>query len=222
MSASVEPDKGALGFLRYHWFDVGIILSGVVGAYVLLAKLPVLVLLLWAALGATFIHQAEEYRYPGYFPGVINSIMFSSKKPDRYPLNANTALVVNLPVGWLAYFFAAAFNVGAMWLGIAVMLAALGQFILHGFAFNIRGKMLYNPGMITSIVLYLPIAAYYFYLVITEGAASVQDWILGVVLAVALAYLGIFKVIDWMKDENTPYVFPARFLMPAKKSERLI
>lgn len=212
------PNKGPAGFLRYHWFDVGIVLAACVGVYLIMVRpASQIVLLLWAALAATFIHQFEEYRYPGYFPGMFNSVFFSSKKPDRYPLNANSALVVNLTVGWFAYFLAAAFNLSALWLGIAMMFAAFGQFIIHGLVFNIQGRMHYNPGMVTSIILYVPLAAYFFYLVITTRAASSLDWILGVLMGVALAYFGILKSVDWMKDENTPYVFPARFLMPAKQ-----
>ncbi|MGI0090277.1 MAG: HXXEE domain-containing protein, partial [Nitrososphaerales archaeon] len=131
--------------------------------------------------------------------------------------SAPIALIVNLIVGWLAYFLAAVFNLGALWLGIAVMFASFGNFVIHTFVFNIRGKMTYNPGMVTGIILCLPISAYFFYLVISTDAASPLDWILGVLLGVAFAYFGIFKVIDWLKDENTPYVFPARFLMPARR-----
>jgi hypothetical protein len=34
-------------------------------------------------------------------------------------------------------------------------------------------------------------------------------------LGAALNYLGIHKLIDWLKDEKTAYVFPMRFLPPA-------
>jgi hypothetical protein len=53
----------------------------------------------WLSLISLFLHQAEEYRYPGYFPGMVNLVMFASPQPDRYPLNTNTALIVNVVIG---------------------------------------------------------------------------------------------------------------------------
>jgi len=91
----------AMNFMRLHWFDVGLGLAFLTGGIVLLNKLNPLSLLLWGSLVSLFLHQFEEYRYPGYFPGMMNTVLFSSKHPDRYPLNTNTALIVNVYVGWL-------------------------------------------------------------------------------------------------------------------------
>jgi len=52
--------------------------------------------------------------------------------------------------------------------------------------------------------------------VIQHQAASPIDWIVGVVLGVVLNIAGIVKTIDWLKDEETPYRFPARVLMPGR------
>ncbi|WP_262696795.1 hypothetical protein [Pelobium manganitolerans] len=40
---------------------------------------------------------------------------------------------------------------------------------------------------------------------------NLSDWLLGVVLGLALNYLGIIKTIVWMVDEQTDYVFDDRF-----------
>jgi Protein of unknown function with HXXEE motif len=162
------------------------------------------------------LHQFEEYRYPGYFPGMMNTVMFSSKKPDRYPLNTNIAFIINVFVGWFTYFLAAVFGERVLWLGIATILVSVGNFIAHTFLFNIKGKTFYNPGMLTAIVLFLPIAAYFGYLLIQGNLATPIDWIVGVVLGILLNFIGILKLIDWLKDENTEYIFPERFLLPAK------
>jgi hypothetical protein len=203
-----------MNFMRLHWFDAGIALAVVVGVLLLATHPTGLTLLLWLSLITLFLHQFEEYRYPGYFPGMMNKVMFASKQPDRYPLNANTALVVNLMIGWLFYVLAAVFNESAIWLGIATMLVSAGNFIAHTFLFNIKGRTFYNPGMLTAIVLFLPMSVYFFLFVINNNAASLPDWIIGILLGIALNVIGILKMIDWMKDEKTPYVFPARFLIP--------
>ncbi len=203
-----------MNFLRLHWFDLGIVLAVIVGGLVLITHPTGIALLLWLSLITLFLHQFEEYRYPGYFPGMMNAVMFSSRQPDRYPLNPQTALIVNVIVGWLFYFLAAVLNEKAIWLGIATVLVSVGNFIAHTFLFNIKGKTFYNPGMLTAVVLFMPLAIYFFSSVIQNSTSSLLDWVIGIVLGIALNVVGILKMIDWMKDENTHYIFPARFLIP--------
>ena len=210
-----------MNFIRLHWFDLGIAFALITGGALLLNRLNPLSLLLWISLISLFLHQFEEYRYPGYFPGMMNTVMFSSKQPDRYPLNANTAFIINVFVGWLSYFLAAAFGEKVLWLGIATILVSFGNFIAHTFLFNIKGKTLYNPGMLTAIVFFLPIATYFGYLLIQSNLATLMDWTVGIILGVALNFIGILKLIDWLKDENTEYIFPRRSLLPAKYEKSL-
>lgn len=203
-----------MNFIRQHWFDLGLALALVVGVYLMSAARSQISWLLWINLVSLFLHQFEEYRYPGYFPGMMNSVMFSSDQPDRYPLNTNTALIINVIVGWLFYFLAAVFGEKALWLGIATMLVSAGNFMAHTFLFNIKGKSRYNPGMLTADILFLPIAVYFFILVFKGNIATSFDWIMGIGLGIALNYFGILKLIQLLKDKRTAYIFPRRFLPP--------
>ena len=210
-----------MNWLRMHWYDIGLFLAIGVGAWLMLNHLSPMATLLWISLITLFLHQFEEYRYPGYFPGMVNTVLFHSQIPDRYPLNSNTALIVNVVVGWGAYALAAVFAGSAIWLGIAPIPVSLGNFIEHTFLFNIIGKTRYNPGMATAILLFLPVALYFFYLVLQGHLATPFDWGLGIVLGIALNYLGIIKLIDWLKDERSPYIFPPRSMIPdSRKAAR--
>lgn len=177
-----------------------------------MTPLTPLAFLLWANLISLFLHQSEEYRYPGYFPGMVNSVMFASQQPDRYPLNTNTALIVNVVIGWLTYFLAGVFAEKAIWLGIATTLISAGNFIAHTLLFNMKAKTRYNPGMLTANLLFLPIAVSFFVLVINSGLATSLDWAIGIPLGIALNYLGILKLIDLLKDKKTSYIFPQKFI----------
>ena len=203
-----------MSFLRLHWFDVGIGLAAVTGILLLVIHPVGLGLLLWISLITLFVHQFEEYRYPGYFPGMMNTVMFASERPDRYPLNPQTSLIINVIVGWLAYFLAALFYRHAIWLAIATLLVSVGNIIAHTLLFNLKGKTLYNPGMLTAVVLFLPLSIYCFSWIIGHHAATAIDWIVGIALGVAMNYIGVLKLIDWLKDADTAYVFPPRFLPP--------
>ena len=208
-----------MNFLRKHWFDLGIPLAVVTGGYAWFSHAAGVSLLLWLSLIFLFLHQFEEYRFPGYFPGMVNLALFQSAKPDRYPLNAQTSLVVNVGVGWLVYLLAALCGPRAIWLGIAIQVVNAGNCIAHIILFNLRLKSRYNPGMATAIVLLLPIVVLFFAAIIREHLTTPLDWALGLLLGVALNWIGILKMIDWMKDENTLYPFPARCLMPRKSDE---
>ncbi len=86
----------------------------------------------------------------------MNTVMFASLQPDRYPLKPHIVLIINVRVGWLFYIPAATFAEKAIWLGIATILVSAGNFTAHTFLFNIKGKTRYNPGMLTADLLLLP------------------------------------------------------------------
>lgn len=197
-----------MNFLRRHWFDIGVGLAVLAGLFLLLHPVnSTLALVLWLNLIALFLHQFEEYRFPGHFPTMMNRVMFSSAAPDRFPLNANTALIINVTVGWLSYLLAALFGTKLLWLGIATILVSLGNFIAHTLLFNIKGKTHYSPGMISADVFFLPITLWFILLLVRGNLATPLDWALGLLLGALLNYVGIFKLIDWLKNKETPYLF---------------
>ena len=211
-----EKKQQALNFLRFNWFSLlpALVISLLSG---LLFTQPLgMELLLWLSLGSLFLHQMEEWGYPGYFPGMLNTALFSSDIPDRYPLNANSGMIVNVFFGWGSYVLAALFWRQAFWLVFATMMVSIGNIVAHTLIFNIKGKTLYNPGLITSWLCFAPIVYFFFDTVMVDHLATPLDWTIGLVLGVALNYFCIYKMILWLADRNTPYVFPKRFLMPNK------
>ena len=203
-----------MNFLRYHWFDLAFALVLVLAIGLYAFQPTSMALLLWLSLGSLFLHQIEEWRFPGYFPGMVNKAMFASQAPDRYPLNANSGMVVNVVLGWGSYLLAALFWQQAIWLAIATMMVSLGNIVAHTIIFNVKGKTLYNPGLLTSWLCFVPVVYVFIDLAIQNNLASSTDWAIGVVLGVLLNYFGVYKLILWMADPNTPYVFPARFWKP--------
>lgn len=200
-----------VNYFRYHWFDLALILAVILGASLFLIRPTGMTLLLWLSLGSLFLHQVEEWRYPGYFPGMVNKAMFNSDIPDRFPLNANSGMLINVVLGWGGYLLAALFWRQAIWLAIATILVSTGNIFAHTIIFNIKGKTFYNPGLVTSWLLFAPIVYFFFDLVISYQLASTSDWVIGVALGVTLNYFGVYKMVVWLADRNTLYVFPKRF-----------
>ena len=137
-----------MNFLRKHWFDlagIGVILAA---AYLILAwqELSTYRQIMWVSLITLFLHEIEEYRVIGTFPGMFNKVMFKSDIPDRYPINMNTSLVVNVPIAWSIYLLAALVGENAVWLGMASLLISVGNIVIHVFILNIKVKRLFKRG----------------------------------------------------------------------------
>ncbi len=130
---------------------------------------------------------------------MMNKIVFQSDLPDRYPLYTNTALIVNVIVGWMCYFLAAFFGEKAIWLGLATILVSAGNFIAHTFLFNIKGKTFYNAGMITSWIFLAPCVFYFFHIVYADNLITTADYLAGIPLGIALNVIGVLKLINWVK-----------------------
>ncbi|MEM9324369.1 MAG: HXXEE domain-containing protein [Bacteroidota bacterium] len=202
-----------MDFLRKHWYDVAGLLAILSAIYLWysFSDLTSYGVIMWLSLISLFLHQLEEYRVVGTFPGMANKVLFRSSQPDRYPLNSHTALLVNVVTGWLTYGLAVFFGEVTVWLGIATMIISAGNFLAHTFLFNIRGKTFFNAGMATSILFFLPVVIYFFVHLSRDTAlASPVDWWIGVPLGIFLNYVGIIKMIDWFKDERTRFVFEPR------------
>ncbi len=205
-----------MNFLRKHWYDIGGILGiatlVLVGLHI--SKLSHYQLLMWLSLVSLFFHQMEEYRIAGTFPGMINRAMFNSDIPDRYPLNSNTSLVINVWIGWVIYLLAAIGGERLVWLGMATILVSFGNIVAHTFIFNIKGKTIYNAGLATSWLLFAP-CVYFFFKIVHDGAlAATADYLIGIPLGIIINIVGVFKPISWLADKNTKFVFKKSQLLP--------
>jgi len=87
------------------------------------------------------------------------------------------------------------------------VLVSLGNIIAHLFIFNVKGKTWYNAGMATSLLLFVPCVYGFFSLIINKNLATFNDYLMGIVLGIFLNVVGIFKLISWMADKNTHFIF---------------
>lgn len=202
-------------FLREHWYDLGGGFALILTAILIFIgqELSIYQLLMYLSLLSLLLHQLEEYQIVGTFPGMVNRVMFNSEQADSYPLNSQTAVYVNVFMGWGSYFLAAFLAEKAIWLGMATILISAGNTIAHCFIFNIKGKTIYNAGMVTSILLFLPITLFFFYIIHTKNLVHAKDYFIGIPLGIILNYVGLLKLITWLKDKNTSYIFPQRNLL---------
>lgn len=208
-------------FLRNHWYKIGGCLGIItlVLVYVFRSEISNYQLLMWLSLISLFFHQVEEYWFPGTFPGMINRVMFKSNHPERYPLNSNTSLIINVGIAWTIYFMAALTGKKYIWLGMASMVVSLGNILAHTFLFNIKGKTWYNAGMATALLLFVPCVWTFFKIINIETLATPTDYFVGIPLGICINVAGVLKMIGWLANKDSKFIFEKRQLL---REERVV
>ncbi len=127
-----------------------------------------MVWLFWTPLIAASLHLLEEFVFPGHF-----SEWYIRYKPDIRKSATNRFLItINVLLLILCYDIGAlgSSKLGiALWLGVMAMLAANGLWHLRG----VVKTRSYSPGVLTGMLVYLPLAVYGYVLFLQSGQVSV-------------------------------------------------
>jgi hypothetical protein len=198
-----------LNFYRHNWYFVGgiifVILSFFMGFWGSLFS-PIQVILIFSFM-AMLAHQVEEYGYPGGFPTVTNLMVMGEKDiPDRYPLNANQCMISNTLLTYLFYIAAISFP-SIIWLGLAQVGLGLFQVLAHGIAVPVRIKRVYNPGLATTLFLFLPMGIDYIRYVTTNNLASKGDFVLGFFATLCAVVVLFLLPIILLRSKQSKYPF---------------
>jgi len=200
---------------RAQWPRIGAVIAVLVGGLTAVAgkRLTRPQILSAANLMALMAHRYEEYVEPGYFPGQFNRGLFKSESPRNHPLNPQTAMVINTGLAYPFYLAPVLFP-KAKWLGLAPVLVGWSQIVLHGIVIPRKAGAKYGPGVITALLLHLPIGIGYLKAVGQEGPIDRKDWVGGLIGAVGSAVFGLAVPNMVMRDRNSPYSFTAKQMGP--------
>ncbi len=208
-----------MDFYRKHWPDVGAGLATGIGTgltiFMMLSRenrSRAQVFSAWN-LVALLLHQFEEYRIPGYFPGQFNAGFLKSETPDHYPLNTQSAMIVNTALAYPLYLLPVIFP-KKVWLGFATVMIGFGQVLVHGIVFPLRARARYGPGFVTALCLHLPIGVGYIRQIRREQPVKSTDWVKGVISFIGFAVGGIAAPVFLLKDKESPYRFTEQQMGP--------
>ncbi|WP_068501287.1 HXXEE domain-containing protein [Paenibacillus kribbensis] len=195
-------------FLRRYWQDAGAVVGVIVCIGLLMNRtiLSDITGILWLSFVAILFHQFEEYRWPGYFPGLFNSTMFKSEAPDHYPLNTHSAMIINVAIAYIFYLLPVCLP-QVIWLGLAPVFMGFFQVVWHGIVVNIKAKTLYNPGLFTALLIHVPVGIWYIHDVVKRDMSTGMDWVLGTIYFILAVYVFIIKGNIWLKKKDSPYSF---------------
>src|SRR5262245_40607901 len=167
-----------MDFYRKHWQDIGGVLAmSITGALALFGKRLSRPQRFSALNFVTLlVHQFEEYRFPGFFPGQFNGGLLKSDKPDRYPLNTHSAMIINTAIAYPFYLLPVLLAKKA-WLGLSPVLFGFAQALGHGIVFPRLAKARYSPGFLASLFLHVPIGMAYIRSMQAEQPLKRSDWL---------------------------------------------
>lgn len=146
-----------------------------------------------AFLGASVLHMAEEYVYPGGFLAMMKRL-----NPSVAPLITTPLAVAVNALQLLLCLVAVRAATAALSFSMSAAALLLINGLLHSaVAVRIRG---YAPGVITGAVLYLPLALGAFYLFIRSGQLRPSDALVAGALGliyqlVPISYLALARAV---------------------------
>jgi hypothetical protein len=210
-----------MSFLRRYWYTVGLLVAAAAISWALLGDLSRVQLILLLNFVVLLIHQFEEYCWPGGEPWIMNEAMQLSDRPDRYPLNQNNALIINVFAAY-PFYLVPVFFPQTIWLGLSPVLFGFAQFLVHGVATNIKLKGFYNPGLGAVLVGHIPLGIWYIVEVYSRGMIRGQDWVFAVIylvgfMAIVMKWLGYVVLVD----KDSPYPFAPEEMARFSRVRRL-
>lgn len=200
-------------FLRNHWYDAGLIpmTAAVIFLIASWPKLTVLQRLALMNFAVIFWHQFEEYRFPGGEAAITNLASQPSEDgpADRYPLNQNNAMVMNVGAAYTAYLFPVLFP-NVLWVAFMPVVFGISQVIIHGLITPRQiGNRIYSPGFCAVLFGHVPVGAYWFYYTISHGLLGLWDVVFG--LLYLFLFIGVFMLkigYGVLKSPDSRYPFP--------------
>jgi hypothetical protein len=199
--------------IRNHWYNMGLVPLGA-AVIVLIAFWPemsVLQRLAWINFTVIFWHQFEEYRFPGGEAAITNlaSQPSADGPADRYPLNQNNAMVMNVVAAYTAYLFPVLFP-QVLWVGFMPVVFGISQIIIHGFITPRQiGNRFYSPGLCAVLLGHVPVGIYWFYYTISQGLLGLWDVVFGALYLFLFIAVFMRKIgYGVLKDPDSQYPFP--------------
>ncbi len=146
-------------------------------------------------------HQIEEHLWPGGFRQFTNTYVFESNRND-WPVNVSGVALVNIGYVWLPVAAAALFPHTLRWLGLSWIALTLINAVIHVVT-TVRFRR-YNPGLATSIVLFLPFTAWVLAHEVTHDLLSGSEvGILGLLGALLHLPVAALFVGAYLKNRST-------------------
>ena len=156
-------------WLKKDWAKVGLILSIflLVFLFVFVRQYDFVVFILLLQTPLYMLHQTEEYIFPGGFAKYFNTKIFKLETEDE-PMNENFIFFVNTSLIWVALPLFGLLSTLDYRFGLWIPYFSFFAGIAH-IALAIKAQKMYNPGLIVSLLINIPVGLWSILFLINEG-----------------------------------------------------
>lgn len=190
-------------WLKKDWAKVGLILSVFLFIFLFVfvkdTDFPLFLILVQTPL--YMIHEAEEYIFPGGFGRFFN-IDILKLETEAQPVNKNFIFYVNVIIVWIILPVFGLLSLKDYQFGLWIPYFSFFAGVAH-IALGIKARKRYNPGLIVSLVLNIPVSIWsILYLVdhqILANSIMNPHLLIGLGVNLVLPVLGIILYKKHMK-----------------------
>ena len=187
-------------WLKKDWAKVGVILSIFlfVMLFVFVRKVDFVVFVLLLQTPLYMLHQSEEYIFPGGFGKFFNTKIFNLETEDK-PLDENFIFYVNVILIWIVLpIFGLLSMLKYSW-GLWLPYFSLFAGVAH-VALALKAKKRYNPGLLVSLFINIPIGLWSIYYLLGQGL--IDNIFLNIHFVIGLAVNAILPVMGTILFRN--------------------
>lgn len=161
--------------------------------------------LIWIQGIVYWVHEFEEYVLPGGFLCFFNKYALKSKQ-DEYPLTKAGSFWINIPLVYIAMPMSAvvAHFLGLEW-GLWTAYFSVLNASMHVIMFFLF-KFKYNPGLVVSVLLNIPLGIYMIWYFLDNGlvsqTANITSIVVGIIAQISMMIYGFLYLVPKMKKEQ--------------------
>jgi hypothetical protein len=187
-------------WLKRDWAKAGLIVSLFLFAFlfVFVRKTDVVVFVLLLQTPLYMLHQAEEYIFPGGFGQFFNRHIFKLDTDDG-PVDENFIFFVNILYIWILLpVFGILSTIDyryGLWLPYFSFFAGVAHIALA-----IRARRMYNPGLVVSLVINIPIGLWSILFLVNKGILA--DFFLNPYILIGLGVNALLPVMGVILYRN--------------------
>ncbi|MEA2015868.1 MAG: HXXEE domain-containing protein [Actinomycetota bacterium] len=187
-------------WLKRDWAKVGFILSVFlfIFLFVLVLKEDIVLFILLLQTPLYMLHQTEEYVFPGGFGKFFNTKIFKIKTED-VPINQNFIFFLNILLVWIVLPVFALLSIidyqYGLWIPYFVFFGGINHILLA-----IKAKKLYNPGLIVSLFVNIPIGLWSILFLIDKGVLN--NFFLNPYIAIGLGINALLPALGMVLLKN--------------------
>jgi len=192
-------------WLKKEWAKTGFILSIFLFVFliVFVRKDDFVVFLLLLQTPLYMLHQTEEYVFPGGFGKFFNIDILKLETEDG-PVDQNFIFYVNVILIWIvlpAFGLLATIDYRyGLWIPYFSLFAGIAHVLLA-----IRAKKLYNPGLLISLIVNIPVGLWSIIFLINKGVLNSFflnfHIVIGLALNALLPVMGVILFKNYQKNK---------------------